>query len=99
MFKDKKITCRDCAKDFVWTAGEQQFFQEKGFDRAPIRCLDCRKKKKQMHQKTNTPSEIQRFFQVKCKKCGKTSEVPFEPQSPNDLVCSDCFYAERKNGN
>jgi len=43
---DKTIQCRDCGKDFTWTNGEQEFYKTKGFDRPPVRCRDCRAKKK-----------------------------------------------------
>jgi DNA-directed RNA polymerase subunit RPC12/RpoP len=42
---DKKIKCIDCNKDFIFSAGEQEFFEEKGYSE-PIRCKDCRGKKK-----------------------------------------------------
>ena len=35
----------DCNKDFIFTEGEQQFFEEKGYSE-PIRCKDCRNKRK-----------------------------------------------------
>ncbi len=43
--EDKKIKCIDCHKDFIFTAGEQQFFEEKGFSE-PVRCKDFRNKRK-----------------------------------------------------
>ena len=39
--KDKVIKCQDCAQDFAWTIGEQQFYQQKGL-KPPIRCPICR---------------------------------------------------------
>jgi hypothetical protein len=42
---DKKIKCIDCYKDFIFTAGEQEFFEEKGYSE-PIRCKDCRERLK-----------------------------------------------------
>jgi DNA-directed RNA polymerase subunit RPC12/RpoP len=42
---DKKIKCIDCYKDFIFTENEQQFFEDKGYSE-PIRCKDCRSKKK-----------------------------------------------------
>jgi hypothetical protein len=46
MFKDKTIVCKDCGEEFTFTAGEQEFYKEKGFDNEPTRCKDCRAKKK-----------------------------------------------------
>lgn len=41
-YEDKNITCVDCGKPFVFTAGEQAFFAEKGFGGGPKRCPNCR---------------------------------------------------------
>ncbi|RLG23838.1 cytochrome C551 [Methanosarcinales archaeon] len=43
--EDKTLTCQDCGEEFIFTAGEQEFFEEKGFDE-PKRCKECRDKKK-----------------------------------------------------
>lgn len=43
---DKTITCKDCGNEFVFTVGEQEFYQEKGFENEPVRCTDCRKARK-----------------------------------------------------
>ncbi|HEX6510423.1 MAG TPA: zinc-ribbon domain-containing protein, partial [Chloroflexota bacterium] len=32
---DKTLTCRDCGADFLFTAGEQEFFQSKGLLHEP----------------------------------------------------------------
>lgn len=45
-FEDKTLTCVDCGEDFTFTAGEQEFYKEKGFDNEPKRCKECRDKKK-----------------------------------------------------
>jgi hypothetical protein len=44
-YRDKTLTCAVCREEFVWTAGEQQFFAEKGLAHAPKRCKGCRAKK------------------------------------------------------
>ena len=45
-YTDKNIVCKDCGAEFVFTAGEQRFYAEKGFNNEPVRCKDCRDKKK-----------------------------------------------------
>ncbi len=42
---DRSLTCRDCGQEFVFTAGEQAFYQERGFSE-PQRCTSCRQARK-----------------------------------------------------
>ena len=51
--KDKTIVCKDCKNEFVFTVGEQQFYAEKGFANEPVRCADCRKKRKAERNQDN----------------------------------------------
>lgn len=43
---DKKLICKDCGQEFLFTAGEQEFFKEKGLTSEPVRCPKCRKARK-----------------------------------------------------
>ena len=45
-FTDITLTCRDCGSEFVFTAGEQEFYAQKGFDNQPTRCQNCRRQRK-----------------------------------------------------
>ena len=45
-YADKTITCRDCGTEFVFTAGEQEFYAQKGFTNEPTRCPSCRQARK-----------------------------------------------------
>ena len=45
-FQDKTLTCKECGKEFIFTAGEQEFYAEKGFENEPARCRDCRDKRR-----------------------------------------------------
>lgn len=42
-YKDMTLTCRACGEPFVFTAGEQAFYADKGFLHEPTRCPRCRK--------------------------------------------------------
>src|SRR5215218_2662345 len=46
MFQDRTLTCRDCGQQFVFTAGEQEFYQSRGLTNEPGRCPDCRAARK-----------------------------------------------------
>ena len=41
-FVDETLVCKDCGKEFVFTAGEQAFYKEKGFMNKPKACKACR---------------------------------------------------------
>ncbi len=45
-FFDKELTCRECSKPFLFTAGEQEFYKQKGLLNEPGRCPDCRIKRR-----------------------------------------------------
>ena len=45
MFQDETLTCRDCGRQFVFTAGEQEFYRERGMSE-PKRCETCREARK-----------------------------------------------------
>ena len=45
-FVDKDLTCRDCGQSFTFTAGEQEFYAQKGFTNEPGRCPECRAARK-----------------------------------------------------
>lgn len=100
-YQNKKLNCKDCNQEFVWSAGEQKFFADKGFNSPPVRCSDCRKKKKDRVKDDNSSqTNNDELFQIKCSKCGKVSEVPFKPRESDNLLCSDCFdksIAEKSN--
>lgn len=61
MYQDKTLVCKDCGKEFIWTAGEQQFYAEKGFQNEPVRCKECRDAKKQRNNQFGARRERRSF--------------------------------------
>jgi hypothetical protein len=45
-YHDIVLNCADCGEDWVFTAGDQQFFYSKGLA-TPKRCQPCRKVRKE----------------------------------------------------
>ena len=93
MFEDKVLVCRDCGAEFVFTAGEQQFYAEKGFQNEPTRCKSCRDSRKTSRGTQGEPREM---FETVCAECGKPTRVPFVPKSDRPIYCSECFAARRQ---
>ena len=70
MYEDKTLVCKECGKEFVFTAGEQEFYAERGFQNEPQRCKACRDARKNA---TRGPRE---YFTATCAACGGEAEPP-----------------------
>ena len=89
MYEDKTLVCKDCGEEFVFTAGEQEFFAEKGFENEPLRCKKCRDQRKQAARAKRV------MHTTVCAECGKEAQVPFEPKNDRPVYCSDCYEKMR----
>ena len=94
MYKDETLTCVDCARPFVFTSGEQQFYAQKGFTNKPSRCTECRAARKAQRDGgahgggSRAPREM---YTVTCSRCGNEAQVPFQPRGDRPVYCRDCF--------
>jgi CxxC-x17-CxxC domain-containing protein len=102
---DKVLKCRDCGEEFVFTAGEQAFYRERGFQHEPTRCRSCRDKRKSSGpggggggggaQPSSMGSGPREFHTAVCSNCGVTTQVPFKPTPGKPVYCRDCFQSSR----
>jgi CxxC-x17-CxxC domain-containing protein len=108
---DITLTCRDCSREFDFTAGEQDFYAQKGFTNQPTRCASCRQAYKASRSgdrdgygsRDNNGSRSsygsdrgqRELHAVRCSACGQTAQVPFVPRGDKPVYCSDCFRNQR----
>ena len=99
-FTDRILTCVDCGGEFVFTAGEQLFFQDKQFKNDPKRCKPC--KSRRSHGAA-APAEgagpaaagISRTeTRTECSECGVVTTVPFKPTQGRPVLCRQCFKSK-----
>ncbi|HEY2471402.1 MAG TPA: zinc-ribbon domain containing protein [Terracidiphilus sp.] len=81
-FVDRDLTCFDCGSVFVFSAGEQQFFQDMGFKNDPKRCKAC---------KAKLAGTRRIETHVTCSECGAETTVPFKPTQGKPVLCRACF--------
>jgi CxxC-x17-CxxC domain-containing protein len=110
-YADKTITCQDCGVDFVFTAGEQEFYAQKGFANEPSRCPSCRQARKAGSGRSRGgygerdsygggrgySSGPREMHTAICASCGKEAQVPFVPRGDKPVYCSDCFQQQRRS--
>lgn len=110
-FADKTLTCRDCGSQFVFTAGEQEFYASKGFANEPTRCPSCRQARKAgavggsggmrsaggggMRMNDYGAPRERIAHKVTCANCGQETTVPFVPRGDRPVYCSTCFEQMR----
>lgn len=89
-FDDKTLNCKECGTDFTFSASEQEFYAEKGFENLPARCPECRRKRKNEARGRSSYGERE-MFDVICASCGAETKVPFRPSGDRPVYCSDCY--------
>lgn len=95
--QDQLITCQDCGQTFTFTAGEQAYYQERGFF-APKRCKVCRSQRKRERSQRGglgAQREPRELHDAVCSTCGSPTQVPFKPISGRPIYCRPCFSAQR----
>lgn len=90
-YTDKNINCKDCGQTFIFTAGEQSFYSEKGFENEPVRCPSCRGMRKRNRNGMGSRGGFRQMHEVTCHDCGKQTQVPFEPRESRPVYCRDCY--------
>jgi CxxC-x17-CxxC domain-containing protein len=103
VYTDKILVCADCGQQFVFTASEQDFFAQRGFSE-PKRCAPCRNARKAARPDGGGHSGgsgggydrgPRQMFPATCSRCGKETEVPFQPTNGKSVYCSDGFRLAR----
>ena len=90
-FADRSLSCRECGTAFVWTSGEQEFYQQRGLLHEPQRCPDCRRKAKA----ERAAQRALNMHDIVCSSCGQAGQVPFAPRTDRPVYCSACFETHR----
>jgi CxxC-x17-CxxC domain-containing protein len=92
-FQDKSIVCADCGATFIFSAQDQEFYQTKGYTNEPKRCPACRSARKAERGGGSTSSSgaPRQMFPATCVRCGKATEVPFQPRGDKPVYCLECY--------
>ncbi len=62
--EDLTIKCVQCNDEFVFTAGEQRYYEERNFSN-PRRCPQCRKNKARLDGNPGRPPRLKREHSAK----------------------------------
>lgn len=93
MSADKTLTCKECGREFLFTASEQDFYAEKGFTNEPGRCPECRaaRKAEARGNRGGYGRSERQMYPAVCAACGKETTVPFQPSGEKPVYCRDCY--------
>src|ERR1700691_671004 len=84
-FTDRYVLCVDCGVMFVFSSGEQEFYQGKGFINEPKHCKPCKAKRESANGRRRIETH------VTCSECGSNTTVPFKPTQNKPVLCATCF--------
>jgi len=92
VYSDKTLQCRECGADFIFTAGEQEFYAAKGLMNEPARCPECRAARRARLSGSGLEMGVRReLHPAICASCGVETQVPFLPRGDRPVYCSSCF--------
>jgi CxxC-x17-CxxC domain-containing protein len=95
--QDKRLRCVDCGQEFVWTAGEQDFFADMHFEHEPKRCRACKTRRVTARPVLEPSGRRARVeTPATCSSCGRETTVPFRPTQGRPVFCREC-YQQRKH--
>src|ERR1700687_5323791 len=97
-YHDKVLKCAECGAEFVFTAGEQMFFADKGFKNEPKRCKACKAKRSEGGASGGGGSPMRADTKTNCSQCGKETTVPFRPTHARPVFCRECFHLPSPRG-
>ena len=93
-YEDKTLTCVECQEGFLFTAGEQEFYAQRGLTNEPKRCPSCRQARRSSRGGfggSGGSRGEREMHPAVCAQCGKDTMVPFRPRGDKPVYCSDCF--------
>jgi len=90
---DQTLVCRDCNEEFVFTAGEQEFYESHRLTNTPSRCPSCRAARKGQGGYGGS-REPRQMYTTTCSSCGNEAKVPFQPRGDKPVYCSDCYQTQ-----
>ncbi len=96
-YEDRMLTCQDCGESFTFSADDQQYHAEKGYENDPKRCPSCRQAAKRDRGGGGSGGGgggyggPRQMYDAVCASCGSACQVPFQPRQDRPVYCSDCF--------
>ncbi len=93
-FEEKTLRCRDCGLEFVFTAGEQEFYSSHGLQNDPSRCQQCRVVRRR--NRNTDAARPREMHTVTCAECSAETQVPFEPTEGRPVYCRECYAKQKK---
>ena len=103
-YEDRNLTCAECNSEFVFSADDQQYHAEKGYENDPKRCLSCRQAAKRDRGGGGSGGGgggyggPRQMYDAVCASCGSACQVPFQPRQDRPVYCSDCFSKDKPTG-
>ena len=111
-FQDKTLTCKDCGQEFIWTAGEQEFYASRGLQNAPTRCPADRAARRAQGGGRGGGGGggsyaggggggygggQREMFTATCCHCVLLWGVESQTRGYKSVYCSDCFEKQRSS--
>lgn len=93
MNEEMTLVCTECGTEFSFSAEEQDFYKERGFENSPKRCRTCRMSQRALDTAVKPKKEM---YPAICAACGCQTELPFKPKGDKPVYCMTCLKKKEK---
>ena len=106
-YVDRTLNCVDCGVEFIHSAADQEYYQQKGFASAtpsaapaaapaggrPATAAATTSATSAARAATSAATTARPASTSRsiCSSCGNQAQVPFKPRMDRPVYCSDCF--------
>ena len=85
---DKTLMCVECGEEFIFTAGEQEFFNARGFSNEPKRCRNCRAVRRTEQRGAGIRTSLKRCTPSCAPTVAPTRWCPFAPAATGPFIAA-----------
>ena len=95
MPSDLTLSCRECGREFSFTASQQAAHARMGFTNQPTRCQECRANRRATRTiaRPTSNGDSRQTYSAVCASCGADTTLQFKPSHDRPGYCPICFQA------
>jgi len=96
-YQEKSLQCPDRGLTSAPGVDDRESIRSEGCTDAPTRCPESQGPRKSERSSNNSRGVPRKVFPATCARCGRSTEVSFQPRGDSPVYCSDCYRMSQRS--